>query len=107
MKSDSNNKCTLLEELEDKRERVEHKNVGTIQLFLKIGNCRHGNTYLCPYTQEAEARGSLVTSHPGLPWLPCLAIFIFTTSIELFPGSLLQTMAASIADTDLRGFFLE
>lgn len=105
MKNASNNKCTLLDELADRRERVEHnKKVGTIQLFLRKGNYRHGSTHLYPDTQEAEARGSLVASHPGLPWPMCLAIFILTTSIQLFPGSLLETMAASMAVIDLRGF---
>lgn len=57
-------KCTLLEELVGERERAEHNK--------RRWRCptRDSQTWqrtpVCLYTQEAGARGSLVTSHPGL-----------------------------------------
>lgn len=107
MKKNANTKiCTLLE-LADKRERVEH-----------IKKCWHNPTVFEKRELQAwwHIRVSLHTGgwskrvslvHPGLPRLPRLAIFIFTTSIQLFPGSLLETITTLIAVTVLRAFLLE
>lgn len=64
-------------------------------------------THTCILTHRRLKQEGLLLVHPGLPWLPSLAIFNFTTSIQLFPGSLLETITTLIAVTVLRAFLLE
>lgn len=81
--------------------------------MLAQSNCfwKEGNagmvTHTCILTHRKLKQEGLLLVHPGLPWLPSLAIFIFTASIQLFPGSLLETITTLIAVTVLRAFLLE
>lgn len=64
-------------------------------------------THTCILTHRRLNQEVLLLVHPGLPRPPRLAIFIFTTSIQLFPGSLLEKITTLIAVTVLRAFLLE
>lgn len=112
VKNSSNNKYTWRTWV-IKREGVEHnkKCWHNKNYFWKWGiTVRHGNTDLYPHTQETEARGSRVSNHPELPWLPwppCLAIMysIFKQTNSCFLALPPETMATLITAIIRRDFF--